>query len=116
MSSESVSGVKCKCGGKLTTELLNEPGVYRERLLSMLKMIMAQLKYTAVLNSAEEGGFVIKCLELPVATQGETKEEAVANLKEAIQGYLEIKAEKLKNQEKTERVEIIVEAPSTLMA
>jgi predicted RNase H-like HicB family nuclease len=77
---------------------------------------MAAVRYTAVLDSAEEGGFVIKCLELPVATQGETKEEALANLKEAIEGYLEVKAEKLREQSKGERVEIIVEAPSTLMA
>jgi predicted RNase H-like HicB family nuclease len=69
---------------------------------------MATVGYTAVLDPAEEGGFVIKCLELPVATEGETKEEALANLKEAIEGYLEVKAEKLREQPKGERVEIIV--------
>jgi predicted RNase H-like HicB family nuclease len=55
---------------------------------------MATVRYTAVMEPAEEGGFVIKCLELPVATQGETKKEALANLKEAIEGYLEVKLEK----------------------
>jgi predicted RNase H-like HicB family nuclease len=59
---------------------------------------MATVRYTAVLDPAEEGGFVIKCLELPVATEGETREEALANLKEAIEGYLEVKAEKLREQ------------------
>jgi predicted RNase H-like HicB family nuclease len=29
-------------------------------------------------------------LELPVASQGETREEALANIKEAIEGYLEV--------------------------
>ena len=77
---------------------------------------MATVRYTAVLEPAEEGGFIIKCLELPVATEGETKEEALANLKEAIGGYLEVKAEKLRGQSKGERVEVIVEAPSALMA
>jgi len=77
---------------------------------------MAAVRYTAVLNPAEEGGFVIKCLELPVATEGETREEALGNLKEAIEGYLEVKAERLREQSKGERVEVIVEAPSTLMA
>jgi predicted RNase H-like HicB family nuclease len=77
---------------------------------------MTTVRYTAVLDPAEEGGFVIKCLELPVATEGETKEEALTNLKEAIEGYLEVKAEKLREQSKGERVEIVVEAPSTLMA
>jgi len=77
---------------------------------------MTSVRYSAVLQPAEEGGFIIKCLELPVATQGDTKEEALENLKEAIEGYLEVKAEKLKEQTKGERVEVIVEAPSTLMA
>ncbi len=77
---------------------------------------MATVRYTAVLEPAEEGGFVIKCLELPIATEGETRKEALTNLKEAIEAYLEVKAEKLKEQAKGERVEVIVEAPSALMA
>ena len=79
-------------------------------------MQMASVKFTAVLEPAEEGGFVIKCVELPVATEGETRKEALANLKEAIEGYLEVKAEKLREQTKGERVEVNVEAPSALMA
>ena len=77
---------------------------------------MAAVRYTAVLDPADEGGFVIKCLELPVATEGETKEEALLNLKEAIEGYLEVKAERLREQSKGERVEVVVEAPSSLVA
>jgi predicted RNase H-like HicB family nuclease len=48
--------------------------------------------FTVVLEPAEEGGLVVKCMELPVASQGETKEEALANIKEAIEGYLEVEA------------------------
>ena len=77
---------------------------------------MALVKFIAVLEHAEEDGFVIKCVELPVATQGETREDSLANLKEAIEGYLEVKAERLREQTKGERVEVIVEAPSALMA
>jgi predicted RNase H-like HicB family nuclease len=77
---------------------------------------MASVRLTAVLEPAEEGGFVVKCVELPVATEGETREEALANLKEAIEGYLEVKAERLRERTKGERVEIIVETPSALMA
>ena len=33
---------------------------------------MVTRRFTVVLEAAEEGGFVVKCLELPVATQGET--------------------------------------------
>ena len=37
----------------------------------------------------EDDMYVIKCVELGVATQGKTKEEALANLKEAVELYLE---------------------------
>ena len=77
---------------------------------------MGAVKYTALLEPAEEGGFIVKCLELPVASQGETREEALANIKEAVEGYLEVKAERLSKRAKWERVEVIVEAPATLVA
>jgi len=56
---------------------------------------------------AEEGGFIVKCFELPVATQGKQEE--------AIEGYLEVKAELLRGKTRGERAEVVVEAPSTLM-
>ena len=56
---------------------------------------MVARKFTVLLEPAEEGGFVVKCLELPVASEGETKEEALGNIKEAIEGYLEVKAKLL---------------------
>ena len=74
------------------------------------------LRFTALLEPAEKGGFVVKCLELPVASQGETRDEALANIRDAIEGYLEVKAEIVGRQGKGEKVEVIVEAPSTLMA
>ena len=77
---------------------------------------MVTRKFTVVLEPAEEGGFVVKCLELPVATQGETREEALKNVKEAIEGYLEVKAKRLQGKIRGEKVEVIVEAPSTLLA
>jgi len=40
---------------------------------------MVARKFAVVLEPAEEGGFIVKCLELPVATQGETREEALKN-------------------------------------
>lgn len=74
------------------------------------------LKFTALLEAAVEGGFVIKCVELPVTTEGETKEEALANLKEAIEGYIEVRAEllgKSKTKAKRELVEITVRKTSS---
>jgi len=37
----------------------------------------------------EDDMYVAKCLELRVASQGATREEALANLKEAVELYLE---------------------------
>jgi predicted RNase H-like HicB family nuclease len=49
-----------------------------------------QGKFTVVLRREEEGGYSVQCLELPGAiSEGDTKEEALKNIKEAVQGYLE---------------------------
>jgi len=77
---------------------------------------MVARKFTVFLQNAEEGGFIVKCLELPVATQGETREEALKNIKEAIEGYLEVKTKLLGRKIKGEKVEVIVEAPTALLA
>ena len=38
----------------------------------------------------EEGGYSVYCPELDIYTQGETAEEAIANLREAAEGYIEV--------------------------
>jgi predicted RNase H-like HicB family nuclease len=49
-----------------------------------------QGKFSVILREEEEGGYSVQCVELPGAiSQGETKKEALSNIKEAIQGYLE---------------------------
>ena len=47
------------------------------------------MQLTAVLAPAPEGGFVATNPETGTTTQGETVEEALANLKEATELYLE---------------------------
>jgi predicted RNase H-like HicB family nuclease len=42
---------------------------------------MVTRKFTVFLEPAEEGGFVVRCVELSVATQGETREESLKNIK-----------------------------------
>ena len=44
---------------------------------------------TAILNSADEGGFIATNPETGTCTQGETVEESLENLKEATELYLE---------------------------
>ena len=48
------------------------------------------MKLTIVLEPQEEGGFTVYAPSLPgCISQGETKEEAIKNIKEAIELYLE---------------------------
>ncbi len=54
------------------------------------------MKYTVVLEPQEEGGFTVRCLELPGAiSQGETRREAIENIKEAICLILDVLREDL---------------------
>ena len=51
------------------------------------------MKYTIILEPQEEGGYTVRCLELPGAiSQGETKEDALMNIKEAIGLVLEVQS------------------------
>ena len=43
----------------------------------------------AQIYAGEESGFIAECFELPVVTQGETLDEVVQNLREAISLHLE---------------------------
>ena len=47
------------------------------------------MRLTAVLTNAEEGGFIAFNPETGTTTEGETVQEAIANLKEATTLYLE---------------------------
>lgn len=61
------------------------------------------IKFTAVFEEAEEGGYIAYLEELPgVNTQGETLEEAKANLKEAFRLVIETQRS-LKSQETGDR-------------
>ncbi len=63
--------------------------------------------FRAIVHDAEEGGFWAEVPALPGCfTQGETREELLANLKEAIRGCLAVLNER---QGSPERVSEIVE-------
>ena len=56
------------------------------------------MKYSVILEPQEEGGFTARCLELPGAiSQGETKTEALDNIREAINLILEVFREDLES-------------------
>lgn len=56
--------------------------------------MVINVEFTVILEPAEEGGYTVQCIELPAAiSQGETREEALKNIKEAIQLVLQVKEE-----------------------
>jgi len=62
------------------------------------------MEYTVILTPQEEGGYTVQCLELPGAiSQGETKEEALKNVKEAI----ELVAEGMREDIEKEKHEVV---------
>lgn len=67
-------------------------------------------RFTVMLRGEDVGGYSVQCVELPQAiSQGETREEALANIKEAIELVLEHLEEKAKAQKgKAEFVEVVV--------
>ena len=52
---------------------------------------MKSLQHTikAIIRRGEESGYVAECVEIAVVTQGETLDEAVRNLQEAVALHLE---------------------------
>lgn len=55
------------------------------------------MKYTIVLEAAEEGGYIARCLELPAAvSEGDSREEALENIKEAIELVLDVTKQQAK--------------------
>ena len=71
----------------------------------MAKKKVKILQYNAVIQEEKEGGYSVWIPSLPGCTsQGETFEEAVKNIKEAIELYLESAPEMLKyGDEKKEK-------------
>jgi predicted RNase H-like HicB family nuclease len=66
-------------------------------------------EYEVVLSPEPEGGFSVFVPELPsVATQGDTREQALAMAREAIEGYLEVMEEEGWEVPRVERERVAV--------
>ena len=58
--------------------------------------LIGRMKVKVVLEEQDEGGFTVYVPSLPgCVSQGETKEEALKNIKEAIELYLEADTEEM---------------------
>lgn len=70
------------------------------------KLTQKILKYTVIFEPAEEGGYVVSVPALPgCVTEGDTFEEAVYMIKDAMKGYLAVlKKERLEIPKETEDV------------
>ena len=69
---------------------------------------MAFRTFTVLLEEGEDGYYVANCVEIPEAiSQGKTKEEAVKNIKEAIEAVLEWRQKRVKGRP-LEMVEVAV--------
>ena len=67
-------------------------------------------KFTVILREEPEGGYSAQCVEFPGAvSQGENREQTLANIREAIEGYVEAFPKELDQlKRKRELVEITV--------
>jgi len=67
------------------------------------------MRFKAVLKAAEEGGYTVFVPSLPgCVSEGDTREEALKNIREAIELYLESKDEDIAVSEGVELAEVIV--------
>lgn len=65
------------------------------------------MQFTIKLEESDEGGYTAQCLEIPAAiSEGETKEDALENIKEAIQLVLEVTQEQARSYTEVLKVEV----------
>ena len=63
------------------------------------------MKHKIILEKESDGRFSAHCLELPGChSWGETEEEAIENIKEAIAGYMEVIEERIERAGRNMRV------------
>jgi predicted RNase H-like HicB family nuclease len=65
------------------------------------------MQFTIKLEESDEGGYTAQCLEIPAAiSEGDTKEDALENIKEAIQLVLEVTQEQARSYTEVCKVEV----------
>ena len=67
------------------------------------------MKFKVILEENEEGGYIISVPSLPgCISEGDTKEEALENIKEAIELYLEPDIEELSSKKNIQILEVSI--------
>ena len=68
-----------------------------------------EMKYKVVISEGEDGWYVVECPSVPgCVSQGKTVEEALKNIKDAIQGCLEVLNERIELKGKEKIMEVVV--------
>ncbi len=66
------------------------------------------MKFKVVLEEAEEGGYVVYVPSLPgCVSQGETRDEALENIREAIEVYLDIDDAEIEAEIRGKKAEVV---------
>ena len=74
-------------------------------LRQMKSAVVKGRKFTVVLRKEDVGGYSVRCVEVPAAiSQGETRADALKNVREAIELYLESFPGELELVEEIDRV------------
>jgi predicted RNase H-like HicB family nuclease len=68
------------------------------------------MKFSVTLDRDEDGVWVVECLSIPgCVSQGQTKQEALENIKDAISACLQVRAERgMPLTVETYQVEVVV--------
>lgn len=65
------------------------------------------MRFKVLISDGEDGWFVVECPSLPgCVSQGRTVEEALENIKDAIQGCLDVLGERVSAQQSERIVEV----------
>lgn len=69
--------------------------------------MVVNIKFKVIVSEGEDGWYVVECPALPgCVSQGKTIEEAIENIKDAIERYLETLNEKVKPKSKGKVMEV----------
>ncbi len=72
------------------------------------------MKFKVILEEAEEGGYVVYVPSLPgCVSQGETRDEALGNIREAIEVYLDIDDAEIESEIRGRRRKVYLQYPHT---
>jgi len=71
--------------------------------------IGVEMKYKVVISEGEDGWYIVECPSIPgCISQGRTIEEALENIKDAIQGCLDVLNERIEIKGEEKLMEVVL--------